>query len=433
MQSSHSSNEIDKGEGSIESRSHWAIWALVAAFGTYFCMYAFRKPFTAAEFRDAEVLGMSFKTILVTSQVIGYALSKFIGIKIISEMRPSGRGRSLLLLIAISQAALVLFAIVPRPWNAILMFFNGLPLGMVFGLVMGFLEGRRVTEALTAGLCASFILADGAMKSVGAWLLTIGVSEDWMPAAAGGLFTIPLIVGVTVLARTPPPGVLDIRARSERTPMTGDDRWLLVQRYGIGLTMLVVMYLLVTILRSVRADFATEIWIGLGEPAAPARFTTSEILVALGVVGINGGMVFVRDNRWAFFLSLLTCLVGFALIAAALVGRSLGVSAFGFMVMVGLGLYLPYVAVHATIFERLLAMTRGRGNIGFLMYVADSTGYLGYVGCMLFKGVFSQKEEFLPFFTTLCWLTVALSLVCILISIGYFMSHRLTHAAPATA
>ena len=25
-----------------------ALWALIAAFGTYFCMYMFRKPFTAA-------------------------------------------------------------------------------------------------------------------------------------------------------------------------------------------------------------------------------------------------------------------------------------------------------------------------------------------------------------------------------------------------
>ena len=34
------------------------------------------------------------------------------------------------------------------------LFVNGLPLGMVFGLVIGFLEGRKVTEALSAGpLC----------------------------------------------------------------------------------------------------------------------------------------------------------------------------------------------------------------------------------------------------------------------------------------
>ena len=296
----------------------WALWAMLAAFGTYFCMYAFRKPFTAAKFDDVMVSGLTFKSVLVTSQVIGYSISKFIGIKVISEMRPARRAATLLSLIGASEVALILFGIVPPPWNAIFMFFNGLPLGMVFGLVMGFLEGRRVTEALSAGLCASFILADGATKSVGSWLLQEGVSEFWMPAVTGGLFTIPLIVCVTALAKIPPPNQLDVEARSERVQMTREDRWWLMRRYSFGLSMLVVMYLLVTILRSIRADFATEIWVGLGEPAAPQTFTTSELFVALGVVVINGSMVWVRNNKLAFNLSLLTCLAGFVLLGSAL-------------------------------------------------------------------------------------------------------------------
>ncbi len=413
---------------STRRQSLWALWAVLAAFGTYFCMYAFRKPFTAARFDDLTWMGLTFKSVLVTLQVIGYALSKFIGIKVISEMRASKRAQTLLGLIGVSEVALILFGLVPPPWNAVFMFFNGLPLGMVFGLVMGFLEGRRVTEALSAGLCASFILADGATKSVGAWLLEMGVSEYWMPAAAGGLFTIPLIIGVTMLARTPPPSRQDVDARSERVRMTRDDRWLLMRRYGFGLTMLIVMYLLVTILRSIRADFATEIWIGLGEPAAPHTFTTSEIIVALGVVVINGSMVWVRDNRRAFNLSLLTCLAGFCLLGSALIGRSFGLGGFSFMVMVGLGLYLPYVAMHATIFERLLAMTREKGNVGFLMYLADSTGYLGYVGCMLFKGAFNHQGKFLPFFTTACWITCVLSVLCIVAAMRYFGGQRLTES-----
>ena len=44
---------------------------------------------------------------------------------------------------------------------------------MVFGLVLGFLEGRRMNECMAAGLCASFILADGFTKSVGpGWCFT---------------------------------------------------------------------------------------------------------------------------------------------------------------------------------------------------------------------------------------------------------------------
>lgn len=59
-----------------------------AAFAAYFSMYAFRKPFTAANFEDVGdwSFGLDFKIALVLAQLIGYAASKFIGVKIVSEM-----------------------------------------------------------------------------------------------------------------------------------------------------------------------------------------------------------------------------------------------------------------------------------------------------------------------------------------------------------
>jgi len=68
---------------------------LVAAFGAYACMYGFRKPFTAASFTDVP-FGPGVKAWLVTAQVLGYTISKFVGIRMIAEMPPhSGRGCSL--------------------------------------------------------------------------------------------------------------------------------------------------------------------------------------------------------------------------------------------------------------------------------------------------------------------------------------------------
>ena len=89
-----------------------SLWCIVAAFGTYACMYGFRKPFTAAGYAD---WGEGFKALLVTSQVLGYMVSKIVGIKVISEMRPERRAATLLGLIGIAEAALLLFAVVPRP------------------------------------------------------------------------------------------------------------------------------------------------------------------------------------------------------------------------------------------------------------------------------------------------------------------------------
>lgn len=95
------------------------------------------------------------------------------------------------------------------------------------------------------------------------------------------------------------------------------------------------------------------------------------------------------------------------------------------MVLMGLGLYLPYVAVHTTVFERLIAMTRDRSSVGFLLTFADAFGYVGVVVVMLTKevlhaqGVF-ERGGFLEFFTTAAWAMSGLGLLGLLTVWGYF-------------
>src|SRR5262245_2591266 len=261
-----------------DARGGWSLsaWCVFAAFGAYFCMYAFRKPFTAGDYAEPSLWGIQTKTLLVTAQVIGYTLSKCIGIKVIAEMPASRRVGWLLGLIAWAEAALLLFAVTPVPWNSVALFLNGLSLGMVFGLVLGFLEGRRHTEALTAGLCTSFIVAGGVTKSVGSYLLSAGVSEAWMPFCAGLVFVPPLLVFAWMLSRIPAPSAADVAARSERAPMPAAQRRRFFGRYALGLSLLMLVYMLITVLRSVRDDFAPEIWRGLGVVGEPSIFTVSE-------------------------------------------------------------------------------------------------------------------------------------------------------------
>lgn len=391
-------------------------WCIVASFGAYASMYGFRKPFTAGGYVDPET-GVAVKAWLVTAQVAGYALAKFIGIKIIAEMRPSRRAAVLLSLIGAAELALLGFGLTPAPYNAAWLFVNGLSLGLVFGLVLGFVEGRRMTELFVAGLCASFILADGFTKSVGATLLARGVAERWMPFGAGLVFLLPLVVFVWMLAQIPPPTVDDENARSTRTPMSGAERLAMVRRHGVRLFGVVLAYLLITVLRSVRADFAPEIWAGLGLGRQPAIFTQSELWVTLGVVLLNGAVVLLHDNRRAFFTSLGLSAAGLATALGALVAMRLGwLSPFTFMVLLGVGMYVPYVAVHTTVFERLIALTRERGNIGFLMYIADSIGYIGYAVVMVARGAFPAKGDFLGFFLDLATVLVAGALISVTLS-----------------
>lgn len=404
----------------------WALWVMLAAFGSYFCMYGFRKPFTAGLYQDSELWGLGFKTVLVTCQVMGYMLSKFIGIKVISEIQPRQRLPLMVGLMAMAELALILFGLVPRPWNAACLFLNGLTLGMIFGLILGFLEGRRLTELLAAGLCASFILADGVTKTVGTALLRSGVTEEWMPSVAGGIFLLPLAVCIGMLSRIQPPSPEDIQARSERQAMDKRMRRGFIKRFAWGLFPILLMYLVVTIVRSIRADFAPEIWQALGYDAAPSIFTYSEMLVAVGVLSVNGAAFLIVENRRAFFASLATCAAGFALITAALLMfESGGIAGFAFMVMIGLGLYLPYVAMHTTVFERLLAMTREIGNIGFLMYVADSLGYLGYVVVMITRNFLPISIDLLTLLQIACWSSIVISGLCLATSVLFFRNVRL--------
>lgn len=394
-------------------------WALVAAFGTYFCMYAFRKPFTAAEFPGTVFGDMGWKATLVMAQVAGYTISKFIGIRVVSELSGGKRAMVILGLIGASELALFGFPLIPQPWSCVLLFLNGLCLGMVFGLVLGFLEGRRMSEALAAGLCASFILADGVMKSVGKGLLSTGVSQEWMPFVAGLCFLGPLILFVWMLTRIPPPDQADILARSKRDTLTAQERRVLVGRHALGLFFVIFMYLFVTILRSIRADFAPEIWKGLGYEPAASAFSTTEIWVALGVLLVNSIIVCIHDSRVAFFVSLTICFFGFVLLGLSLLGLRTGwIGPFEFMVFLGLGLYFPYVMVHTTVFERLLAVTRDKWSASFLLQLADSYGYLGYIAVMFGKELLVRGESFIEFFTGLL---VFVSVLSALLVIGAFI------------
>lgn len=397
----------------------FSAYCIAAAFGTYFCMYAFRKPFTAGTYEGIEVGEIKYKAILIAAQTAGYTLSKFIGIKIVSEMSPNRRAASIIGLIAAAQGSLVLFALVPPPWNWLCLFLNGLPLGMVFGLVLSFLEGRRLTEALSAGLCASFIVSSGVVKSIGNGLLTeYGVSEFSMPMTVGWIFLVPLILFVWMLKQIPPPAMDDEQLRSKRVPMNRAARWELFRRHRWELVGLVAIYLLLSIGRGIRDDFAVEIWQDLGYEGKPSIFAQSETLIMFGVILINGLAITIRSNRNAFLGSLVLTLLGFAtvLVSLALFALKL-LSPFPFMVLVGLGTYVPYVAFHTTVFERFIAAFRERGNIGYLMYLSDASGYLAYVLVVILLNLSFVKLQYLSLFN---WTATVMAIISVLITIALY-------------
>ncbi|WP_217620858.1 DUF5690 family protein, partial [Bacillus sp. GbtcB13] len=88
-----------------------------------------------ALFDGISFLGVDYKIWLVIAQTMGYAASKIYGIRFIAEMQSTKRARSIVVLILFSWLALLLFAVVPAPFNILFLFLNGFPLGMIWGLV----------------------------------------------------------------------------------------------------------------------------------------------------------------------------------------------------------------------------------------------------------------------------------------------------------
>ena len=69
----------------------FATYAVAVAFTTYFCMYAFRKPFAAGHYDSILTGSIDLKTALIIGQLVGYALSKMLGVKFNSELTPGRR------------------------------------------------------------------------------------------------------------------------------------------------------------------------------------------------------------------------------------------------------------------------------------------------------------------------------------------------------
>ena len=427
-------NDIQESESSFIETFLITAFAIAVAFSTYFCMYAFRKPFSAASYEDMKFLGTNFdlKTIFVISQIVGYTLSKFIGIKVVSEVSRQRRFGMLVGLIFVAQMALLGFAFLP-PWGKVIaIFFNGLPLGMVWGLVVWYLEGRKTSEMLLAGLSCSFIVASGVVKDVGRWLMTAhDVDQFWMPFVTGCLFLPPFLLSAYLLNRLPDPSAADKQFRMERTTMDGKERWAFVVRFLPGMVMLLVAYFFLTAYRDFRDNFGVEIFdqLGYGD-SEDAIFTRSELWVAFGVVATLAVLNLIRDNRLGLIGAFVVMTGGCFLMGAGTMWYDAGtINGLQWMIMCGLGSYLAYVPYGSVLFDRLIASTRVMGTAVFVIYIADSIGYVGSISVMAIKDQIAGDMSRLEFFRQLTYGMSALGVVMLLLSLFYFLKFH--HHGPA--
>jgi MFS family permease len=402
-----------------------ALYAAIVSFGTYVFIFGFRKSFTVCTFDGLTFGPIAFKTALVISQMLGYLLAKFYGIKFISGLKKVNRYKIIFLLTGISWLAWLLFAIVPAPYNVAFLFLNGFPLGMLWGVVFSYVEGRKTTDFIGAALAVSFIFSSGWVKSVGAWLMEqYHITEFWVPFFTGLVFALPLAIFVYGLEKVPPPSLEDEALRTKRIPMTALDRKQLLKQYLPGIIAFVAIYLFATIFRDIKDNFSAEMWKELGYGGKPALFTQTETPVTIFILFVIASVVIIKNSFKALMVAHVLIIVGFIIAGGSTYFFTEGLlDPFWWMIWVSLGLYLVYIPFNSIFFDRLIAAFSMKGNAGFFIYLADAVGYVGSVSVMLVKEGMSLEIKWTTFFSQNV-MTLSFIGVFITIYAMYYFSSR---------
>ena len=402
------------------------LYAAVVAFLTYTMIFGFRKSFTVCTFDGMAFFGLGYKTLLVLSQMMGYLMAKFYGIKFISELKRLGRYKIVLLLVGIAWLAWLLFALVPAPYNIVFLFINGFPLGMLWGVIFSYIEGRKTTDFIGAALAVSFIFSSGFVKSVGGWLLMqFHLSEFWIPFATGVVFALPLLLFIYLMEKIPPPTAEDIALRMDRTPMDAAQRKAFIKTYLPGIVAAVLIYCFATIFRDIRDNFSADMWKEMGYLNQPAIFSKTETPITLVILVLIGSMVMIKNNFKAFMLAHFFIAIGFIVAGlSTYLFKQQMIAPYWWMTLVGLGLYMVYIPFNSVYFERLIATFRFSGNVGFLIYVADSFGYLGSVSVLLSKEIFKVQLNWVNFFSNSVMILSVAGLIISIYAANYFTKKR---------
>jgi MFS family permease len=398
------------------------IYSACWAFVCYFSMYAFRKPFSASKYEGLTLWGGSYKVWVVMFQLIGYTLSKFIGVKVIGGLDQKYAGILILIFIGIAELTLVLFGAIPQPWNIIPMFLNGIPLGMIWGLVFSFLQGRTTSELLACGLSISFIVSSGVVKQVGSEFLNKGMNQFWMPAVVGAIFAAPLVLSVFMLEMIPEPDEEDVKTRTERPAMTREGQKEFVKLFWPGLVLLVLFHTCLGAYRDFRDNFMAELWKEFGYGEQPSMFSKSEIIVAVCVLVPVGLFMLIRRPIWTFLSYHALMLAGLIVTGiCTFPARNDKVDGLAYMIVTGFGLYICYIPFSNVMFESLIAAFAVPANGGFIMYICDSFAYTASIVVMAIKNWAAGEDEttWLNFYFNLTFAMAAVG-ICLCVGSGFY-------------
>lgn len=362
-----------------------ALYAAIVIFLTYTCCYAYRRPFTAGIYAEETLAGFDLKILYVLAQIMGFAVSKFLGTRILPTLPSNKRIHRLAGMLVFCEFTWLGFAVLPPILKLFCVFLSGIPLGLTWGLLFSLVEGRRISEVLNVGLSTALILASGLVKSLGQFVLdSLHVAEYWMPFVTGALALPFVLLCCYLLSLIPAPNATDISLRTVRKPMTPVQQNQFVRQFFMGICLLTILHATLTVFRELRDAFTADFWEELNLTDS-LIFTKTEYPIAFIVLLLMFLIVFIRSNRKAlnviYVITALGCIIT---IGATLMYMNGYVNPVTWMILSGLGLYMGFIPFTYMV-ERLIAAMHISATTVFILYLADSFGYVGTTSVFIFK------------------------------------------------
>ena len=284
------------------------------------------------------------------------------------------------------------------PYNIVALYFNGLSLGCMWGVIFSFLEGRRTTDILASIMGVSMALSSGVAKSLGLYALNqLHVSEFWMPALIGAAAFPLLCFTGWMMTRFPKPTEADIASRSERVTLNGHQRWALFRRFMPLLILLFGANLLLTVQRDIKEDFIVCIIdVDTISSWAFAQIDSIATFVLLAVFAL---LATTYNHLKVLCMLLMLSTVGMGTLA--FLGATEGnetIPTTIWLFLQSLCLDIAYLSFQTIFFERFIACFKIKGNVGFFIITIDFVGYLGTLGLLLFKEFCASHIDWTSFY-----------------------------------
>ncbi|MES1910816.1 MAG: hypothetical protein MHM6MM_003345 [Cercozoa sp. M6MM] len=410
----------------------FAVLAGVVVFTTYAATYCIRFPTFVPTYKDRTAFGVELKSALTIAQSFGYILFKIPTVVYFPKLPKRAWMPALIACYAWSTVCLALMGwFTSGEGKVVMTFLCAAGLTPVYALIVRFLEGRKITEPLTAMLLFATVVTGGMARSIGAWFLTLGVAEAWMPLVVA-LCAAPVYCLSSYLLHTlPPPTEEDRSLRQARLPMTigQQKQWSL--KFWQPLSVCAVWYIAAVGYRMFRDYFQTdimeELMCDVGQDPdecspSPLVYTLTEFACGSVVLAAVVSLTPLKNNYKAFFLTMLYMAIGSGPLLIGGTALLSGSSPLGWMVSSGTGVSLGgSMLIGAPWWDRLMAAAGDSYTVSFLCYWSDFFGHSGTIGVVFYKEFFTSDDvSFASFFESISYVAGAFMLFCCMLATVLF-------------